>query len=56
MWIAFSPDGTRIVASGLTLEEADLEVTAAGENPNGVVYERVPGPEDDSYYGSQEFR
>jgi hypothetical protein len=56
LWIAFASDGTRIIASGLTLAEADEHVRAAGEDPNEVVFERVPGPEDDICLGSEEFR
>lgn len=53
--IAFSADGTCIIASGPSLEEADRQVRAAGEDPNHAVFERVPGPEDDICLGSEEF-
>ncbi len=55
-WIAFSPDGTHIVASGETLGQTDELVRAAGEDPNQAVFERVPGPDEDIYLGSEEFR
>ena len=47
LWVAFAPNGTRIIASGLTLYQADEHVRAVGEDPNDVVFERVPGPDDD---------
>ena len=56
MWIAFNPNGTHIVASGSTFGQADQQVRAAGEDPNAVVFERVPGPDDDICFGSEEFR
>lgn len=55
-WIAFAADGARIVASASTFEEVEELVRAAGEDPNQVVFERVPGPDDDVYLGSEEFR
>ncbi len=56
LWIAFAPNGTRIIASGPTLDQADEQVRAAGEDPNEVIFERVPGPDDDICLGSEEFR
>lgn len=56
MWIAFAGNGSRIIASGTTLEEADERVRAAGEDPNEAVFERMPGPDDDTCLGSEEFR
>jgi hypothetical protein len=47
LWIAFDASGTRIIASGESLDEADQQVRMAGEDPNEVVFERVPGIEDD---------
>ena len=44
-WIAFSPDGRRIVASSLTLANLDALVRAAGENPEEVLLERIPDGE-----------
>jgi len=55
LWVAFSEDGASIIASGSTFEEAEREVTAAGHDPNRAVFERVPGPENDVYLGSEEF-
>jgi hypothetical protein len=56
LWVAFSQDGASIIASGATFEEADRQVTAAGHDPNHAVFERVPGPDDDVFLGSEEFR
>ena len=56
MWIAFSPDGNRIVGSGPTLGNADQQVRIAGEDPNQVVFERVPEADEDINLGSEEFR
>ena len=40
-WIAVSADGTRIVAAADNLLDLDNLVSAAGENPQSVGYERV---------------
>lgn len=50
-WIAFAADGTHIVASGETFEQADRQVQAAGIDPNVVFFERVPSAEDDICLG-----
>ena len=41
-WVAFSPDGCRLVASGKTLAALDALVRAAGENPEEVLLEQIP--------------
>ena len=41
-WVAFSPDGRRLVASSVSLSTLDAHVRAAGENPEEVLLERVP--------------
>lgn len=41
-WVAFSPDGRRLIASCTTLAALDAQVRAAGENPEEVLLERVP--------------
>lgn len=53
-WVAFSADGRRVVASGETLERLE-EQFAAGQDPQQVVFERIPGPEDDISLGGAEF-
>jgi hypothetical protein len=49
LWVAFSPDGTRVVASAY--DPADLEslVRAAGLDPMHCVIEGIPG--DDGWFG-----
>jgi hypothetical protein len=41
-WIAWSPDGTRIVASSRDQEELEGLVQAAGEDPLQCVQEGIP--------------
>jgi hypothetical protein len=41
-WVAFSPDGRRIVASSANLAELDALVQAAGEDPEKVLFEQIP--------------
>lgn len=48
-WIAWSPDGLRIVASAKNLEDLDSLVQAAGENPTQCVIEGIP--EEDALIG-----
>jgi hypothetical protein len=45
--IAFSPDGTRIVASGATEEELEVALQAAGIHFSQVVWSYVDGPDVD---------
>jgi hypothetical protein len=40
-WVAFSADGTRIIAADESLVELDKLVVAAGEDPEIVGFERV---------------
>lgn len=51
-WVAFSPDGRRIVAHSDDLAELDQLVVAAGEDPERVAFERIE--EDDCYLGGAE--
>ena len=44
-WIAFSADGSKIIASSPTLAGLDARVRAAGEDPEQVLLERIPGRE-----------
>ena len=41
-WVAFSPDGRRLIASSISLPTLDAHVRAAGENPEEVLLDRVP--------------
>lgn len=40
-WVAFSPDGSRIVASCEDFAQLDERVVAAGEDPKEVWFEHV---------------
>lgn len=40
-WVAFSSDGSRIVASAEDLMELERLIRAAGEDPDLVGYERI---------------
>ena len=41
-WIAWSPDGTRLVASSRTPDALDDLIRAAGENPEDCPIEGIP--------------
>jgi hypothetical protein len=41
-WIAWSPDGTRIVASAKNPEDVVEQVRAAGEDPLNCIVEGIP--------------
>ena len=45
-WIAFDPNGTRVIAAAETLGECDRLVQEAGYDPEEVGFEGVPGPDD----------
>jgi hypothetical protein len=53
-WVAFSPDGHRIVAGAADLGGLEEQLAALGEDPQQVVLEHVPGPEDDTSLGGEE--
>jgi len=55
-WVAFSADGRRILASGETLECLEQKLAAQGNDPQEVVLEGVPGPEEDTFLGAEELR
>jgi hypothetical protein len=42
-WIAWSPDGGRIVADADAPEDLDDRIRAAGEDPERCVVEGIPG-------------
>jgi hypothetical protein len=54
-WVAFSADGCRIVARGETVERLEEEMAAAGEDPQRVVLEWIPGPDEDTQLGAGEW-
>jgi hypothetical protein len=41
-WVAWSPDGTRIVAASMNMDNLDDLVRAAGENPEECPIEGIP--------------
>ena len=47
--VAYSVDGTRILAHGKTLEEALAALTAAGLDPEKVVWDQLPPADIDSF-------
>jgi hypothetical protein len=47
-WVAFSLDGRRILAGDEELERLGERLMARGEDLQQVVFEYVPGPEDNS--------
>jgi hypothetical protein len=51
-WVAFSPDGSRIVANSEDLAELDRLVISAGEDPQAVGLERIS--DDASFLGGIE--
>ncbi len=44
-WVAYSADGSRIVADGKDLAELDRRVIEAGEDPEEVFFLRLPDSE-----------
>ena len=51
-WVAFSPDGTKIVAADADLLALDQHVRDAGFNPSDVCFESVPNEDDgEIFYG-----
>jgi hypothetical protein len=53
-WVAFSPDGRRILAGAETIEHLEEQLAALGQDPQQVVLEHIPGPEDDTSLGGAE--
>jgi hypothetical protein len=54
-WVAFRADGRQIVASAQTVERLEELLSGAGEDPQRVVFEYLPGPEDDPDLDGVEF-
>jgi hypothetical protein len=54
-WVAFSADGRRVLAGAEALESLEDQLAALGHDPQQVVLEHIPGPDDDTYLGGAEF-
>jgi hypothetical protein len=54
-WVAFSMDGSRVLASAVTLPELEERLAAVGEDPEQVAFERIEFEEGYSYLGGVEF-
>jgi hypothetical protein len=48
-WVAWSPDGTRLVAASPNPETLDKLIRAAGEDPENCLIEGIP--DTDSVFG-----
>ncbi len=55
-WVAFSADGSHIVAAAESLDRLEDWLEAAGEDPQRLVLEGIPGPEDEMPLGAEELR
>ena len=53
-WVAFSEDGARIVCHGDSLDMLEDRLQAGGFDPQRVVLEGVPGPDEDTFLGAEE--
>jgi hypothetical protein len=47
-WVAFSPDGTRILAHGKVFEEVRAAMRAKGLNPSDAVWDQLPPAGEDT--------
>jgi hypothetical protein len=54
-WVAFSTDGTHIVASAATLECLEAQLEAMGVNGQNVVLEGLGGIDGESFLGAGEW-
>jgi hypothetical protein len=50
-YVAYSMDGTRILASGADEDEVDDQLRAAGIHFRDVVHSYVPSPEENPFLG-----
>lgn len=53
-WIAFSSDGRRIIASNESLDALEDRLSDLREDPQRVIFEYLPGAEDDLILGGGE--
>jgi hypothetical protein len=47
--VAFSADGTRVIAHGPDYESVEAELRSLGLDTSEVVWERVPGPGEETW-------
>ena len=55
MWVAFSADGCRIVASAETVAQLEEQLAAGHPNPPQVVLEWLSGSDEDRLLGAGEW-
>ena len=55
-WAAFNPEGSRIIANAATPEELETTLADLGMSAQDVVWEWVPGPDEDCSLGAQEWQ
>jgi hypothetical protein len=48
-WVAISADGTRVLAGGPDLDSAEANLAALGIPGNAVGWQRIPGPDEDTW-------
>jgi hypothetical protein len=53
-WVAFSADGSRIVARAEVVERLEEQIASEGHDPQQLVLEWLAGPEDDGLFGVNE--
>jgi hypothetical protein len=51
-WLAFSPDGQRVIASSRMLKELEKQIRAAGADPEEVLLDHLP-ESDAIQFGSE---
>jgi hypothetical protein len=53
-WVAFTPDGRRLLAGADALELLAKKLRAAGHHLQDVVFDRIPGAEEGIHIGGAE--
>jgi hypothetical protein len=48
-WVAISGDGTRVIASGQSIEDLAAALKVAGIDGTAVGWERIPGLDEDTW-------
>lgn len=55
-WVAFSPDGRRILAGAEALESLEEQLVALGQDPQQVVFEHIPGVDEDTSFQAHDLQ